>query len=160
MSTFSEKINIFLQLKKIAITGVSGTKPDAANIIFRKLRDLGITTFPVNPNSKEVENTTCYPNLSSLPLLPEGVVIASPPQSAKSIVEECLQLGIKHVWIHSTIGNGSYNKEVVDYGEESGLSIIPTGCPMMFYKPVDFGHRCMKWIFNVSGKIPRVKGIY
>jgi uncharacterized protein len=155
MITFTEKIRVFTELRKIAITGVSGSKPDAANIIFRKFHQLGLTVFPVNPHTKEVEGTTCYPDLSSLPSLPEGVVIASPPHTAKSIMEECLQLGIKHVWLHSSVNKGSYDAETVKFGEEHGISVIPVGCPMMYYKPVDFGHKCMKWIFNLTGKIPR-----
>jgi predicted CoA-binding protein len=155
MLTFTEKIAAFTVLSKIAVTGVSTTKPDAANLIFRKLHQSGLTVFPINPRSREVEGTTCYPNLSSLPSLPEGVVIASPPNTAKPIIEECLQLGIKHVWLHSSVNKGSYDSEAVKFGEDHGISVIPAGCPMMYFKPVDFGHRCMKWIFHLTGKIPR-----
>ena len=155
MGTFTEKIQAFTELRKIAVTGVSTTSPDAANLIFRKLHQIGLTVFAVNPHAKEVEGTTCYPDLSSLPSLPDGVVIASPPQTAKPIMEECLRLGIKHVWLHSSINKGSHDPEAVKFGEEHGISVIPVGCPMMYFKPVDFGHKCMKWMFHLTGKIPR-----
>ena len=155
MSVFTEKIDEFLKLKKIAVTGVSSSNPDAANLIFRKLRSLELSVFAVNPRTKEVEGEVCHPNLSSLPSIPEGVIIASPPQSAKPIIEECLQLGIKYVWLHSSVNQGSFEKEAIKFGEDHGLAIIQTGCPMMYYSPVDFGHKCMKWVLQLTGKIPR-----
>ena len=155
MSAFTNKIDEFLKLRKIAVTGVSSKKPDAANMIFCKLRDLGISVFAVNPNAQEAEGATCHPNLSSLPSIPEGVIIASPPRSAQPIVEECLQLGIKHVWLHSSVNQGSYEQGAVKFGEDHGLSVIHTGCPMMYYSPVDFGHKCMRWVLQLTGKIPR-----
>jgi hypothetical protein len=154
MSTFLEKIESFRKLSKIAVTGVSSSRPDAANLIFRKLRDTGISVQPVNPRVTEVEGTICYPDLTSIPIVPEAVVIASPPQTARLIIDECLRLNIKHVWLHSSINKGSFDQDAVKYAEEHGISVIPTGCPLMYYPPVDFGHRCMKWIFNLTGKIP------
>ena len=44
----TEKISEFLELTRIAVTGVSSGQPDAANIIFRKFIDAGYQTFPVN----------------------------------------------------------------------------------------------------------------
>lgn len=154
MTTFAKKIENFIALKKIAVTGVSSVNPDAANLIFNKLRKNGYETAPVNPKVTEVEGVKCYPNLSSLPFLPQGVVIASPPASAQFILEECLKLGIKQVWFHSSFGAGSYDADAVKYGEENGMEIIPVGCPMMYFPPVDFGHTCMKWMFRLTGKIP------
>lgn len=155
MTDFKEKIEKFLTLKKLAVTGVSSEKPDAANMIYRKFRDSGLMVFPVNPKVHEVEGTTCYPNLSALPVLPDGVVIASPPQSCRPIIDECLKLGIENVWFHRSIGYGSYDREAWEYSEQMGLSVIPAGCPMMYFPPVDMGHRCLKWIFRMTGKIPR-----
>lgn len=151
----TEKISEFLELDKIAVTGVSSGQPDAANIIFRKLTDAGYQTFPVNPKTSEVENVTCYPDLGSIPVRPEGVIIASPPSSARSIIEECLKLGINYVWFHSSINQGSLDNHAANFGEEKGMKVIRTGCPMMYVAPVDFGHKCIKWVLNITGKVPR-----
>jgi hypothetical protein len=29
--------------------------------------------------------------------------------------------------------------------------VIAGGCPMMFCEPVDIGHKCMRWIIDVTG---------
>jgi predicted CoA-binding protein len=151
----TEKISEFLKLSTIAVTGVSSGQPDAANIIFRKLNEAGYQTYPVNPKVNEVENVSCYPDLVSIPVCPEGVIIASPPASSKSIIEECLKLGIQYVWFHSSINQGSLDKEAANFGEEKGMRVIRTGCPMMYVAPVDFGHKCIKWVLNLTGKVPR-----
>ena len=151
----TEKISEFLELDTIAVTGVSSGQPDAANIIFKKLIDAGYQTYPVNPKVNEVESVICYPDLASTPVRPGGVVIASPPSSARSIIEECLRLGINYVWFHSSINQGSLDDDAASFGEEKGMTIIRTGCPMMYIDPVDFGHKCIKWVLNLTGKVPR-----
>ena len=150
----TEKITEFLELKTIAVTGVSSVQPDAANIIFRKFKDAAYSVFPVNPKTGKVEGVTCYPDLAGIPDQPEGVMIASPPASAQSIVEECLKLGIHYVWFHSSINQGSLDKAAADYAEKNGMKVIRTGCPMMYIPPVDFGHKCIKWVLKLTGKIP------
>ena len=151
----TEKISEFLGLKTIAVTGVSSGQPDAANIIFKKFKDAGYFVFPVNPKTSNVEGVACYPDLASLPEQPKGVVIASPPASARSIIEECLKLGINYVWFHSSINQGSLDHEAASLGEEKGMKVIRTGCPMMYIAPVDFGHKFIKWVLNLTGKVPK-----
>jgi predicted CoA-binding protein len=155
MKGFPEKIQKFLDLQVIAVSGVSSKQPGVANYIFRKFRDSGYKVFPVNPATSQVEGVDCFPNLTSIPNLPEGVVIASPPSSAKSIIEECISLEIKYVWFHSSINQGSLDEDAAKLGEEKGLNIICTGCPMMYIPPIDFGHKCIKWVLKLTGKIPK-----
>lgn len=46
MSKLKEQVEDFLAQKRIAVAGVSRTRDDAANIIYRKLRDTGYQVFP------------------------------------------------------------------------------------------------------------------
>lgn len=155
MKTLKEAAEAFLNLRHIAVTGVSSTNVDAANFIFRKLRDSGRVVFPVNPRASEVEGQTCYPSLKAIGAQVEGVVIASPPASAEAIVRECSELGINWVWIHRSIGEGSYSEDAARLAREKGINLIPGGCPMMFCAPVDFPHKCMRWLFGLTGRLPR-----
>lgn len=154
MMTFSEKIQDFIDQKHIAVTGVSAKQPDAANHIFRKFRDADYTVFAINPNAETVEDATAYPDLTSTGQKLDGVVIASPPASARPIIDECLKLGIPRIWFHSSINQGSLDDSAADFAEENGLTVIRTGCPMMYIKPVDFPHKCIKWVLNLTGKVP------
>ena len=155
MPVLKESAEKFLDLSIIAVAGVSSTKKDAANYIFEKLIKAGKEVYPINPNAKEIAGHPCYPNLSSTPAKPDGVVIATSPKVTLSIVEECAGLGIRHAWIHKSMDNGSYSKEAEQYCKEHGIELIPSGCPMMYCKPVDFPHKCIKWILHATGKLPR-----
>jgi hypothetical protein len=39
--------------------------------------------------------------------------------------------------------------------QDNNIAIISGGCPMMFCQPVDFGHKCMRWILNLTGGLPK-----
>lgn len=143
--------NQFLSLQTIAIAGVSSKGDTAANIIYKKLKKQGYTVYPVNPNADEVEGAPCYPNLESIPVKIEGVVIGTAPDITPKILHECVSLQIQNVWIHRSFGQGSYHAGAESIARENGLSLIPGGCPMMFSKPVDPAHKCMRWLKKITG---------
>jgi hypothetical protein len=145
----------FLAQKSIAVAGVSRTEVDAANLVYRKLRSLGYQVFAVNPNAATVEGDPCYPDLKSIPAALDGVVIATRPEVAEQIVQECAELGITRVWLHRSFGAGSVSPKAVAFCHEHGITVIPGGCPQMFCEAADFGHRCMRWVLNVTGGLPR-----
>ena len=155
MPTLKESAEEFLQLKSIAVSGVSSTKKDAANYIYDKLKKSGYQVYAINPNATEIDGDPCYANLASVDAPIDGVVIVTNPNVTMSVVRECAALGIRHAWIHKSVDNGSYNEEAAQFCRENGIDLIPAGCPMMFCKPVDFGHKCIKWFLHVSGKLPR-----
>jgi hypothetical protein len=155
MSTLKEAAQEFLAQKRIAVAGVSRQGDAAANAIFKKLRQTGHEVFPVNPNATEVEGERCYPNLAAIPGGVDGVVLATPPSAAVSLVRECSALGIKRVWLHRSFGQGSVDDEAVRLGAELGLNVIPGSCPMMFCEPVDVAHKCLRWFLQVSGQQAR-----
>lgn len=154
MPTLQEAVDDFLAQKRIAVAGVSREPNQAANGIYRKLRDSGYEVFAVNPKADEVEGDPCYHTLQDVPVSIDGVVIATPPQATDGVVHEAGRLGIKRVWMHRSIGEGSTSDEAVAYCHEHGIQVIPAGCPMMFCEPVDFGHKCMLWLFSLTKKIP------
>ena len=63
MSRMPASVAAFFAGKRIAIAGVSRQPQQAANAIYRKLRDAGFEVFAVNPNATEVEDTRAYPDL-------------------------------------------------------------------------------------------------
>jgi predicted CoA-binding protein len=156
MSTFKEKIDEFLTQKHIAVVGLSRQDANPANLIYNKLKQIGHTVYAVNPNADTINGDPCYPNVKALPQRPDGVVIVTRPDVTRQVVEECGLAGIKRIWIHESLMHGgtSVSKEAVDYCEQHNIEVIAGGCPMMYADPVDFGHKCMKWMMRVSGQLP------
>jgi len=145
----------FLAGRRIAVAGVSRGSGSAANPVFRKLRDSGFEVFPVNPNAKEVEGTTCYPDLASVPGDLDGVMVATHPSASVEVVRQAAGRKVPRVWLHRSFGPGSVSEAAVSECERSGIRCIVGGCPLMYCEPVDFGHRCMRAILGWTGRVPR-----
>jgi predicted CoA-binding protein len=156
MSTLRQAVTDFLGLKRIAVAGVSRDSRQAANAIYRKLRQSGYLVFPINPNAEEVEGDACYPDLASVEGGVEGVVVATHPRVTERVIRDCVSLGVNHVWIHRSFGAGSVSEEAVQLCHDAGIEVIPGACPMMFCEPVDLGHRCMRWFLRITGGLPDV----
>lgn len=155
MPTLKETVDDFLAQKRIAVAGVSRSGGEAANLVYRKLRGAGYQVFAINPNAEEVEGEKCYPDLKSIPGGVEGVVIATHPKVTDQIVRECAEMGISQVWIHRSFGGGSVSDAAVNFCRENNITVIPGGCPMMYCEPVDIGHKCMRWVLNLTGGLPK-----
>ncbi len=158
MADLRDAVEDFLSLKKLAVAGVSRDGNLPANAIFRKLRANGFEVYPVNPRAEEVEGMPCFPDLASVPASLEGVVIATPPGAAEDLIRECAELGIGKIWMHRSFGGGSVSDSAVRRCKEEGISVIPGACPMMYLEPVDFAHRCFRWILGGIGKLPDPEG--
>ena len=59
-------------------------------------------------------------------------------------MRECVDLGIRRVWMHRAFGRGSVSAEATAYGRQHGISVIDGGCPCMFEPTVDPGHKVMR----------------
>jgi predicted CoA-binding protein len=156
MAEGSSKIKDFLAQKRIAVAGVSRTETgQAANMIYRRLRDSGYEVFAVNPKADQVEGDPCFHDLKSIPGKLDGVVVVTTPEAAEEIARRCAEVGVPRVWMHRGFGAGSVSDAATRYCEENGIEVIPGGCPMMFCGPVDFGHKCMRWWLSLTRKLPR-----
>jgi predicted CoA-binding protein len=158
MTDLTEAVDDFLAQKIIAVAGVSRKGDIPANVIYRRLRDAGYEVYPVNPNATEVEGTTCFPDLGSIPAEVQGVVIATPPSAAPSLVEACVAQGIPRVWMHRSFGRGSVSEEAREMCRTAGITLIPGACPMMFLEPVDVAHKCIRWFLGATRKLPAPEG--
>jgi len=148
-------VNDFLAQKRIAVAGVSRTPgTHGANAVYQRLRERGYQVFAVNPNATQVEGDTCYPDLRAIPGGVDGVVIATAPARAESIVKQCGELGISRVWMHHGPAQTSASSAATDYCRKNGIAVIPGGCPLMYAPTSDGVHRCMRWFLELTGAVP------
>lgn len=146
----------FLANKRIAVTGVSrNPKGHGSNVVYQRLRERGYEVFAINPNAERVAGDDTYPDLKSIPGGVQAVVIGTRPEIAEVTMRECADLGIKHVWMHRSIGAGSVSAAAARYGREHGISVIDGGCPLMFEPTADGAHKAMRFVFTLTGKVPR-----
>ena len=157
MPKMKEAASEFLATKRVAVTGVSRKAESyGANVVYQRLRQRGYQVFAVNPNADEVEGDLCYHDLTSIPGGVDWVVIGTKPETADAAVHECEELGIKRVWMHQPpFGPGSVSESAAAYGRERGMTVIEGGCPCMFNPTADPGHKMLRAMGRITGKVPR-----
>jgi predicted CoA-binding protein len=163
MQTIARRVPIaqaageFLSKKRIAVTGVSKKNPNGhgSNAVYQRLRDRGYEVFAVNPNADAIGGERCYPDLKSIPGGVDAVVIGTRPERSEATMRECVELGITHAWMHRSVDAGSVSVAATDYGRAHGVTVIPGGCPLMFEPAADGAHKVMKFVFTLTGAVPR-----
>ncbi len=154
------RVHEFLAQKHIAVVGVSDKRETGCNLNYKKFKDAGYTVSAVNPRIDTFEGQACYPDLKSIPDKPDAVFILASPKVSEQIVEECVELGIQHVWMHCALGTKpgagpaitSVSSAAVEMCREHGIHVIPGTCPAQFLNP-DFGHRLMRGMMRLVGNL-------
>ena len=158
MAKLDTMVQDFLAQKKIAVVGVSDKRDTGCNLAYNKFKENGYQVFPVNPRISTFNGATCYPDLKSIPDKPEAVFILASPKVTDQIVQQCVDLGVKHVWMHCMMGTKpglaagmtSVSQEAVELCKANGITVIPGSCPNQFLKP-DFGHAMMRGMWRLFG---------
>jgi uncharacterized protein len=151
MSKLDTLVQDFLAQKRIAVVGVSDKRDTSCNLAYRKFKENGYQVYAVNPRITTFEGAQCYPDLKSIPEKPDAVFILTSPKVTEQVVQQCVDLGIKQVWMHCMLGTKpglaasmtSVSQKAVQSCRENGITVIPGSCPNQFLQP-DFGHTLMR----------------
>lgn len=158
MARIEDLVQDFLAQKVVAIVGVSDRRETGGNLNYRKFKENGYRVYAVNPRMTIYDGTPCYPDLKSIPEKPDAVFVLTSPPVTEEIVHECVDLGIKHVWMHCQMGTKpglasgrtSVSRSAVETCKANGIAVIPGSCPAQFLRP-DFGHGVMRGLWKVFG---------
>lgn len=158
MAKLENLVQDFLAQKKIAVVGVSDKRETGCNLAYKKFKENGYQVYGVNPRISTYDGTPCYPDLKSIPETPDAIFILTSPKVTEQIVQQCVDLGIKHVWMHCMMGTRpglaasmtSVSQSAVETCKANGIAVIPGSCPNQFLKP-DFGHGLMRVMWRTFG---------
>lgn len=158
MVKIDQLVDEFLAQKRIAIVGVSDQRDTGCNTAYERFDEAGYQVVPVNPRIAEYEGVMCYPDLGSIPETPDAVFILANPSVTEQIVDQCVHLGIKHVWMHCMMGTRpglaesmtSVSSMAVQRCIENGIRVIPGSCPNQFLNP-DPAHDIMRRLWRLLG---------
>ena len=158
MAKVDNMVQDFLAQKKIAVVGVSDKRDTGCNLTYKKFKENGYQVFGVNPRISTYDGDVCYADLKSIPERPDAVFILASPKVTDQIVQQCVDLGIKHVWMHCMMGTKpglaagvtSVSQEAVEMCKANSIAVIPGSCPNQFLKP-DFGHNMMRGMWRIFG---------
>ena len=158
MNKIDYLVQDFFAQKVIAVIGVSDKRETGCNLNYKRFKENGYKVFAVNPRISIFDGAPCYPDIKSIPEKPEAVFILANPKITNQIVQQCVDLGIKHVWMHCMKGTKpglsvrttSVSPSAVEMCNKNGIAIIPGACPAQFLKP-DFAHGMMRRLWKMFG---------
>ena len=116
-------IQAYLDGRLFAVAGASRDRGKYGNRVLRVYMQNDLRVFPVNPHADEVEGLVAWPDLASLPETPHGVSIVTPPEVTEQIVDQAIELGIRHLWMQP----GAQSNRAIERAEAAGINLIHSG---------------------------------
>jgi acetyltransferase len=97
------KLDSFFNPHRIALIGVSINPNSVSGKVLTNLVGSGFkgVVYPINPSSEAVMGIPCYPDLKSLPKVPDLAIICTASQIVPKTVDECGEIGIRNIIIMS-----------------------------------------------------------
>ncbi|BDZ44501.1 CoA-binding protein [Naasia aerilata] len=120
-----ERLGILRRAKSVAIIGASPNPTRSSYFVGTYLlQSSDYRVYFVNPNADEILGEKAYPDLASLPEVPDIVDVFRKASDIPSVIDEALAVGAKTVWVQL----GIWNEEAARYGEEKGLTVVMDRC--------------------------------
>jgi len=119
--------NICKLLREVKSIAVVGLSPNAARPSFRvaqALQSFGYRILPVRPLTTEVLGEKAYPDLESLPVIPDLVDVFRAPEYVPAIVDSCIKLGIRNLWLQ----DGVVHEEAALRAQQAGITVVMDRC--------------------------------
>ncbi|OGS91237.1 MAG: CoA-binding protein [Gallionellales bacterium GWA2_60_18] len=110
--------------RSIAVVGLSADPARPSFGVARGLQGLGYRIIPVNPALVEVLGEKAWPDLESLPELPDIVDVFRAPEHVPAIVDSCIKLGIKRLWLQE----GVVHEAAAQRARGAGITVVMDRC--------------------------------
>lgn len=130
------EIDAIVNARSMAIVGASAKPVKFGSLFTASQLTYGFSgpVYLVNPGETEIMGRAVYPDLRSLPQVPELVVTTIPAHRSMDILKDCAGLGVKGVIIMAAgfreIGEGGeeLEREALRLAREGGFRIIGPNC--------------------------------
>ena len=116
-------------VKTIAVLGYSPKPSRPSHNIARQMQRFGYRIIPVRPGVSEGLGEKVFPDIASVPDHIDLVNAFRNGRYAPQIVDECLRLGIKNLWMQE----GCVNEEAAERARAVGMMVIMDRCILRDY---------------------------
>lgn len=110
--------------KTIAVVGLSPKPNRPSHSVSAAMQGFGYRIIPVRPAVDEVLGEKAYADLHELPSLPDMVDVFRAPEHVGPIVDACIELGIKAIWLQ----DGVINEEAAMKAVDAGITVVMDRC--------------------------------
>ena len=120
-----ERLKILQNAQSVAIVGASPNSARASYFVGTYLlQSSKFRVYFVNPNADEILGHKTYPDLASLPEMPDIVDVFRKASDIPAIIDEVVAIGAPTVWVQL----GIWNQDAAIYGESKGLTVVMDRC--------------------------------
>lgn len=127
-------LTAFFQPRSIAVIGASEREGSVGRAIWDNLRGFSGAVYPVNAKHVELCGAKAYPNIATLPEVPELLIIVTPATTVPQLVEEAGVAGVRAAVVISagfkeTGKDGArLEAEVLAAAKRHGVRLIGPNC--------------------------------
>jgi predicted CoA-binding protein len=111
-------------VRTIAVLGLSDNPERPSYRVARALQGFGYRIVPVRPAQTEVLGEKAYAALADLPERPDLVDVFRAPEHVPAIVDECIRLGVKAIWLQE----GVVHEAAAGKARAAGLFVVMDRC--------------------------------
>ena len=122
--TSDEISRLLREVHSIAVVGLSPNPARPSFRVAQGLQGFGYRIIPVRPLIIEVLGEKAFPDLESLPEIPDIVDVFRASEHVPAIVESCIKLGIKNLWLQE----GVVNEDAANRALDAGITVIMDRC--------------------------------
>ena len=120
-----ERLGILRRAKSVAIVGASPNSARSSYFVGTYLlQSSDYRVYFVNPNADTILGHKAYPDLASLPEVPDIVDVFRKASDIPSVIDDVIAVGAKTVWVQL----GIWNQEAAEYAESKGLTTVMDRC--------------------------------
>jgi predicted CoA-binding protein len=112
------------ECKTVAVVGLSPVAGKPSFHVAKALQGFGHRIIPVRPGIEEALGEKAWPDLESLPELPDIVEVFRAPEHVPAIVDSCIRLGIRRLWLQ----DGVVNEEAALRAQQAGITVVMDRC--------------------------------
>jgi len=120
----SSIIQLFREIRTIAVVGLSSNSSRPSFRVAQILQRAGYRIVPVRPLIDNVLGEQAYPDLESIPFNVDLVDVFRAPEHVPSIVESCINLGIKNLWLQ----DGVIHEKAASNARQAGINVVMDRC--------------------------------
>jgi predicted CoA-binding protein len=119
------RLRILRAAKSVAIVGASPNPARSSYFVSTYLLSSSpYRVYFVNPRATEILGQPVYPDLASLPEVPDIVDVFRRGSDVPSVMDDALAIGAKTVWVQL----GIWNEQAAYDGEAKGLTVVMDRC--------------------------------
>ena len=108
----------------IAVVGLSPKPSRPSNRVAKQLITFAYTVIPVRPGVQEILGEKAYKSLEDIPFIPDMVNVFRASKYVAGIVDTCIALGVKSIWLQEGISDGAAQERA----HNAGISMIMDRC--------------------------------